>query len=234
MSELAQKIRSRGHWEVTLRPTEFDEKRIKSLADLERAFKTARVQLRGWDYPHEPRDGPTRHKDFIQGSVSWEMHHEIWRLYQSGQFVHLFAMNEDWYAESGLLSGQPHAKVKPGELLEVVGILFIFTEIFLFAARLVEALNLGPEVTLSYKLVRLGGRQLQTLDVRRMPLHEWRKASLDLHEYGDDLTLPASKLIGGATELAVDQAMALYERFHWEPPRQTLIEDQRKLLERRF
>lgn len=233
MSALAEKIRSRGHWQVTLRPTTFHEKRIGSLADLERGFKVARVELRGWDYPHEPSDGTTRHKDYIQGTVSWEIHHEVWRLYQSGQFTHLFALNEDWYSDSEMLLGQHYAKIQPGELIGVAGILFTLTEMFLFASRLVEALNLGPELVLSYKLVRLEGRQLQTLDPMRMPLHGWRKAAEDFHEYGDELNFTAGKLMASAPELAVNQATALYERFNWEPARQTLIEDQRKLLERR-
>jgi len=80
----------------------------------------------------------------------------------------------------------------------------------------------------------LGGRQLQTLDPRRMPLHEWRKAADDLKEFGQELTLPVSKLIASSSELAVDQALMLYERFHWEPDRASVNEEQRKLLERRY
>jgi len=86
----------------------------------------------------------------------------------------------------------------------------------------------------AYRIVGLEVRQLQTLDPRRMPLHEWRKAVPDLNECGQELTLPASKLIASNSEIAVDQALMLCERFHWEPDRASVVEEQRKLLERRF
>jgi len=59
----------------------------------------------------------------------------------------------------------------------------------------------------AYRIVGLEVRQLQTLDPRRMPLLEWRKAVPDLKECGQELTLPASKLIASNSEVAVDQAL---------------------------
>lgn len=230
MSELSERIRSRGHWYVNLQPVTYDETRIGSLAELERAFRQAHVQFRGWDYPHDPKDGVSRHKDHIEGSVSWASHHEVWRLYQSGQFIHLFALDEDWWEESGY----GPQKVKPGQLLEVSGTLFTVTEMFVFASRLVEALKSSPEVIFTYKLVGLKNRQLQTLDPRRMPLHDWRKAASELHEYGREMRVAVPDLIARAAELAVDEVMAIYERFHWEPARQSVVEEQRRLLERRL
>ena len=93
-------IRSRGYWEVRLRPSVFEPKRIGSLVILDEAVQRARVQLRGWDYPHVDDGEITRHKDFIQGMFSSGTHHEVWQLFQSAQFVHVFAMMEDWLAEA--------------------------------------------------------------------------------------------------------------------------------------
>jgi hypothetical protein len=228
---LVKTIRSRGYWQVQLRPVAFEEKRISSLAALEHALRRAHVQLRGWDYPHiDERQGEIgRHKDFVQGTANFGAHHEVWRLYQSAQFVHLFTMMEDWLEVYG-----GKYDVKPGEILEVNATLWMLTEMFLFFGRLVEALNLTGDVVVSYKLVGLAGRQLQTLDPLRHPLMEWRKAATELHEYGDDVTRPSATLIGSARDLAVAEALKLYERFHWEPDRASVVEEQRKLLERRF
>jgi hypothetical protein len=97
--------------------------------------------------------------------VTFAAHHEVWRLYQSGQFVHLFSMNEDWIEDrKHPWTGEP---IKPGDILEVTSTLWTLTEMFLFCARLVEALSIGPEVTVSYKLVGLKNRRLQTLDPMR-------------------------------------------------------------------
>jgi hypothetical protein len=99
---------------------------------------------------------------------------------------------------------------------------------------LVQALQIGSEIVLAYKLMGLSGRRLQTLDPSRLPLHRQRRAAEDLREYGQELTLPSTTLIATAPDLAVDQTLAVYERFNWEPARQTVVEDQRKLLERRL
>src|SRR5262245_54137547 len=56
-SALAEKIRSRGYWEVKVRPTVFAAERIKTLGELERGVNTAHVELRGWDYPHQTYRG---------------------------------------------------------------------------------------------------------------------------------------------------------------------------------
>ena len=141
-------------------------------------------------------------------------------------------MNEDWMDDpNARWSSGP---IAPGTILEVTSTLWMFTEMFLFMARLVEALTLGPEVVISYTLIGIGSRQLQTLDPRRIPLHEWRRAAPDLKEFGQELTLPVSRLVASSSDLAVDQALVLYERFHWEPDRASVVEEQRKLLERRF
>jgi hypothetical protein len=228
MTDLLGRIRSRGHWHVIIRPTQFDPKRIKSLSELEQIFDEAHVQLRGWDYPHSPRDGKSRHSDYIEGTADWESYHELWRLYQSGQFVHFFSMREDWWAESAL----GRIDIKPGEVLSLLSTLYSLTEIFTFGARLAEAALLGPEVAVAYKLVRLEGRQLQVFDDRRVPLEPWRKAAADLHAFGDEIVLPTSQLIATYNELAVDQARAVFERFDWSPPREMVVEDQRRLLNR--
>jgi hypothetical protein len=233
-TDLAQRIRSRGHWNVTLRPNTFIEKRVKALADLEQAILTSHVALRSRDYPHLPHQGATRQNHFIQGVANWEHHYELWRLTQSAQFVHLFAMQEDWWSESGRADNSSLAEVKPGELLEVPNVLFTFTELFLFAARLVEALAVGPDIVLEYKLAGLAGRRLQILDPRSRPLHGLRIAATDLTEYREELTIETSTLIARAPDLAIDQTLAVYERFNWKPPRATLVEDQRRLIERRL
>lgn len=230
MMSTLDKIRSRGHWRVNIYPSEFQQGRVSSLADLERIFRDCHVELRGWDYPHDPKEGVNRGADYIQGMVSWAHYYELWRLYQSGQFMHYFGMREDWY-EEGRVAG---IELKPGTVLSVTSTLYTITEFFLFAARLTERVPLGPDVTVSYKLIGIAGRQLQTLDPGRARLLEWRKASTDINEYGNDVTVAAAELIARAKDLAIDQAIQVYERFHWDPARDAVAEDQRRFLERRL
>src|SRR6266571_644849 len=114
-TDLGNEIRSRGYWRVNVRPTVFIPERV-ALRELEAITRDSIVQLRGWDYPHFPREGVTRGNDFIEGATeaAFISHLEVWRLYQSGQFIHLFSMREDW-VEGTPLPGL--GNVKPGELL---------------------------------------------------------------------------------------------------------------------
>ena len=227
MIDVLSLIESRGHWYVTIRPTVYDPKRLSTLAAVERTFRDAHIQLRGWDYPHDPKEGVSRYQDYIQGVVSWEAHHELWRLYQSGQFVHFFALREDWLRDAG------HTPVEPETALGTVTTLYTLTEIFAFAARLAAAVPLSPEVVIWYKLRKIGGRRLETFDPMRVPIWEGRRSATDLPEIGASVALPLPELVATSGEVAIDHTLAVFDRFGWSPPRELLVEDQRKLLQRR-
>jgi hypothetical protein len=139
-------------------------------------------------------------------------------------------MREDWWEESVGRSGRTGL----GRFLEVTWTLFSLTELFLFASRLVEAFRLTGDVVLSYRLFRLEGRQLQTADPRRVPLSEYREAAADLHHFGQELSVPATTLIADASRMAIDESLRVYQLFRWEPARETVEEEQRRLLERRL
>lgn len=228
--EVLDLVRSRGHWRVNIKPSAFDDSRIPRVSDLIEGVSSARVDLRGWPYPYfDQSEPPAILTDHIQQVVSWGTHHELWRFYQSGQFIHLLAMREDWWDPT---AGEPN--IGPGSTLSLQGTLFTLTEVFLFAARLAEMFALGPEVTISYKLVELGGRQLQTFAPNRLPLGPYRRTAAELHEFGQDVTRPTEFLIANAAELAIDETIKVYERFTWVPARENVAEDQRQFLERRW
>src|SRR5438093_8765937 len=97
MSPLLDKIKSHGHWRVVIRPFTFKKTRISEIKRLLPLLEKASVQLRGWDFPHIDRnDPPTIGLDYIGQECDWEDILEIWRFYQSGQFVHISGMRYDW------------------------------------------------------------------------------------------------------------------------------------------
>jgi hypothetical protein len=89
-------------------------------------------------------------------------------------------------------------------------------------------------VIVSYHLYGLGGRQLQTLDPRKMPLHDHRRASAGLTDFGKENTYSVPTLIASSTDLAIDEATRLFGMFTFEAARTQLVDEQRKLLERRW
>ena len=131
---ILSKIRSRGYWRVVIRPTTFQEKRIEQYADLFPIVDRNSVQLRGWDYPHvDHRNEPLRGADWVGQEHDWEEHIEVWQFYQSGLFVHYFAIWGDWTDQSARPAEPGWAPLQDIEYLHTI---VEFVEIFEFAARL--------------------------------------------------------------------------------------------------
>ena len=99
VSNTVAKIKSRGFWEVTIRPIKFDSGRLKSLSTCKELVEENRVLFRGWDYPHIGRGYDIRSgTDWVETLVDWSDHVEYWRMYKSAQFFHIFGCIEDWSA----------------------------------------------------------------------------------------------------------------------------------------
>src|SRR3989338_273974 len=101
--EIIAKIKSRGYWKVQFRPTVFNKTLMPDRNALRDIVQKNSVEIRGWDYPHishwsNPQQRrPTVGDDFVEGGVDWSEFVEFWRMYQSGQFIHLFGVHEDWF-----------------------------------------------------------------------------------------------------------------------------------------
>jgi hypothetical protein len=129
LSDILQKIKLRGYWEVIIRPTEFIDNRIESLSKCKEVVRELSVRLRGWDYPHfDNNNPPTSGIDYVEQSVDWQHKVELWRFYQSGQFLHYFGMWEDWQDQSTIWGSR--LTNKPGEILSIISAVYSLTEIY--------------------------------------------------------------------------------------------------------
>lgn len=227
-AEVLTTIRQRGYWRVLIRPTAFKSDLVPTLRELEENVRGSVVQIRGWDYPHWSGDPPVRIDDSIEGSVDWEDHKEYWRAYQSGQFVHYFAMREDWLREN-----QPIRQmgIHPKTVLGYEMAIYSFTEIFLFAGRWTARLGLGPEVLVEIALLELAGRTLYTFNPNRVPFGPYRQAATASFHHSQKYQ--PSELIGDAPEHALTPLRRLFEQFRWDTTEENLREVQQKLLKER-
>ena len=135
MSELLERIRSRGYWKAIVRPTTFIERRVEQRSDLLPMLEKHAVEIKWWNFPHVDRvlgvdEGP----DWIGQELSRDHILEFWRFYQSGQFIHYLGMPEDWatHPSPWLQADDEVRRV----MLDVGDVVIRFTEIFEFAARL--------------------------------------------------------------------------------------------------
>ena len=179
--------------------------------------------------PHlndKERDGG---QDFIQSGIDWEEygHVELWRFYQSGQFVHHLAASEDyhqlpWSASDGT----------PERYLLHVSALYTITEIYEFAARLAAKDVLRPSGYISINLGNMAGRELAGwgLDDK---LPRGYASQLDEIEVTD--TFSQRTLLAESSNLALDASLQVFERFAWlDPPRRWLADLQQEFLQRQL
>lgn len=158
-------------WRVNVRPESYNAELISSLAECFQIVEQTKLSLRGWDYPHLSH----RANERGQGSnwvASWSEfggRNEYWRLYQSGQFLHLFsveeATNPEWRKELQAITkshlGWGSLKefdwsAVPG-FISIRNFLYTITEIFEFAARLCERGLYKDAVAISIELKDIKG-----------------------------------------------------------------------------
>ncbi len=213
---IANKIRERGHYRVNFRPLHLPEAKL-SLEQCRAVVEKNRTQLRGWDYPHFPsRQGNDSRlglgENYCEGWIDWSNYKELWRVFQSSQFLHLAALREDW-PEDALWGGE--RRQKPGEVLNVIGSLFyVVGEIFEFLARLLRGGLYPRGAQVSVTLAGTEGRTLvMEPESGRAPLYDGYTCTIPR------LTFETAVVDAGACPAAALEAAEYFvHRFGWLRP----------------
>lgn len=230
MSEITDKIRSRGHWQVAIRPEPFNAERV-DYAKLEELLAGAAVRLRGWPVPFvDYRQQPLRGENWIGQDVDAEgvFHFEAWRFFTSGQFNHLRAVSADWRRDDE----RTRTPIPEGfdAAIEVWEILFYLTEVFELASRL--ALGEAGDEFMNIE-VRLNG-----LENRGLVVAEWKRAEFfepyraTMPSLEKKVNLPRDTLVAEGREQAVEMARQIFLRFGWDASVELLADYQRELTDR--
>jgi hypothetical protein len=229
MSALTNKVRSRGHWEIVVRPAVFVPDRVP-YEHLDEIVPSIAVRMRGWPVPFADygRDSVLRGKDWIGQDIDADMvsHYEAWRFFASGQFLHVRAVSADWR------TGNEAAFVPPGcaTTIEVWEILFYLTEVFEFAARLA----LGPagdkRMVISAALTPLNDRCLIVGQSNRMEFVQPFMSHIP--SFCWEVELLRETLVADGRIAAAEMAREFFLRFGWKPSLDQLLDHQRELTER--
>ena len=219
MSELLEKIRSRGYWKVIIRPATFVEKRVADRSALLPILEKTSVDLKGWSFPHiDSFQRLDTGSDWIGQELSWDSINELWRFYQSGQFVHYFGMPEDWNGHDN-------------QMLGVADIVLRFTEIFEFAARLAFADVIDDVTRMEITVANVGERLLKLREYGFEKATWIPRANESEMLYKKDLS--RSELVAETRELSLDPALELLRRFQWNPGIDIVRDFQGELLRKR-
>lgn len=228
MSAITDKIRSRGFWEVVIRPATFTAERVPYAA-LDEEVERVAVRFRGWPVPFvDRREQPLRGDDWVGQDIDAAVvsQYEAWRLFTSGQFNHLRAVSADWRA------GAERTHVPTGfeAAIEVWEILFYLTEVLELAARL----SLGPAgddpMVVELRLENLGQRGLV---VGQRSRAEFIQPYRTPNRLDRTRSIARDELVARPRELAVELAHEMFVRCGWKPSIDQLLEHQKELTEPR-
>jgi hypothetical protein len=231
-------IKSLPHWRVTFRPARYEPELIPTLGECWSLVERTKLSLRGWDYPHldfpENREqGPT----WVASWSDFQGHKEYWRLYQSGQFIHLFAVREvtepGWQVKlrnsaRGLIG--PQIGESAATFISIDNFLWSVTEIFEFAARLAEVGVYREVVDASIRLSHIANFVLTETG---RPITNLYRNTNETLEKGWEIS--GTDLLAKSNEHALAAAVWFFERLAWhKPPLDLLRGEQEKLLKGRF
>ena len=216
------KLKTRGYWEIVIRPTRFVANRVPNFHELHEIVRTKSVEIRGWDFPHYGRVEPQAGADYIEQEVDFLRHVEAWRLYQSGLFVYLGGLRADWDEQEQRLGIR--WVMPPGKVLGVADTVWTLTEAFEFAARLALSQAGSERMHVAATVHGLRGRvlhmEIQSRDLSPRPPLE----GLDVLPQSGDFA--RERLVAESKSLALGWAREVLRRFGWDASLDILAEIQ--------
>lgn len=241
-NELPVPVTNFPFWRVSFRPETYVPDLIPTLTDCVKLVEKTRVRLRGWDFPNwsphktEESFGST----YIASWANFMGSIEYWRLYQSGQFVHLAAVREvtegQWRVKLqqetighlGRLSAMRDKDWDsvPG-YISLINLVYIVTEVFEFAARICQAGVYRGVLSVSIEINGIKGFVLTT-DFDRA-WSEYCAAGED--HFGRAWQISSDNLVSASAEHSMTAIAWFCERFGWLSPNlNALKNDQQKFL----
>jgi Putative DNA-binding domain len=239
ITEMPVPVKDYPHWTVTFRPETYTPDLIPSLTDCLKLVEKARVQLRGWSFPHLSNRETDRSygSDWIGSWASFMGEIEYWQLFQSGQFAHFAAVIEvvdsNWREklQQEAMSHLRHRQdidwnAVPG-YISLVNLVYTVTEYFEFAARICQAGVYRGGLAVSLELTGIRDFVLTT-DWNRSWSHYRPATDNRLHK---TWRVSSEKLVAGSAEHSIKAIVWLCECFGWMSPNvEAIKKDQVKLL----
>ncbi len=216
IKERLEKIKSTGYWRVNIRPVQFEERRIESVERCWEIMESCSVRLRGWDYPAVSEKEKAFGDDYVQSGADFRGMVELWKFYQSGQFIHYFSCLEDYRRKEIDTNSR---------WLGIVSTLYRITEIYEFSARMAIKEVFRDGVIISIRLKGMKDRSLAEPDRPLMPNYISKSDDIIIESKFSTLNLIAS-----AHDEAIKKTMEIYSKFGFNYSRVILLAEQERLL----
>lgn len=246
IKDLPVPVKQFPYWQVLFRPDVYDPDLISSHSECKKLVEKARVQFRGWDFPHlaastEGSHGLHQGSHWIGSWANFMGSIEYWRLFQSGQFVHFAALREaserQWKdkLEEITMSHLHHRQdINWSEIpgyISLVNLVYTVTEHFEFAARICQAGTYRDTLHIHLSLSGVKGYVLTT---------DWNRAwsqycQASESDFAKLWSISSESLISGSLDHSLAAIVWLCECLGWSSPNEDSIRiDQQKLMSGRI
>lgn len=216
-SDVLQRLKSRGYWEIEIRPTVYKQDRL-SFPKCREIVESCQVRLRGWYYPHIPQHefGEVfTGDDFVEGLVDSPKHCEVWRMYRSGQFIHYLNFWEDWIGYSPYnYEVVTDREYKLPNVKEILMTLYTVTEIFTFASRLASNKLFDKRLHISLKLNNTNNRSL-IFGESSFQRALYEDYNCKINEMNIERDLLVDDVLKNFPQLAMDVVEEIFHKFNW-------------------
>lgn len=229
-SKLLEKIKSRGYWEIKVRPHSLGK--IETLRECLKVVEKSQVVL-NWTFPRIPViDNETESKNSSNRSYQSESNlgsrKEFWSMYQSEQFIMYSALVEDWVEEDPLRKSLSD-KISPGKVLMLyTSVVHLITQCLEFLSRLNERGLYKNGVTLFVTLYGARGRTLYLDDPSRFPFLEPKKTNASRIELIEDLS--PDQIKNDSVSISNKFILKVLDHFDFHPTSAVILRDQEAFL----
>lgn len=228
--DLLAAVKRVPHWRVIIRPEVFEEGRIPSLADCQQIVESSKVSLGGMGYPrlyhHEKL---SRGNDWVGYRFQLPGVLEVWRFYQSGQFVQRFSLREsemdDVAVERERNRVYTPEDFTPMGFMDWMLTLYTVTQVFEFAARLAEKGVFDDALRITIEMIGVKDRVLCLLG-GVLQMDRFYAAGED--RLAGEWACGTEDILANSAALARVATAHFFERFGWDVSPDWLANQQKK------
>jgi hypothetical protein len=205
------KIKTRGYWEFTIKPSISKDKRVPKILELKEILNKTQVQFGSWEFPFTENKDIKVKIDWIEQDFEWQHKLESWRFFQNGNFYDIYAIPSDWRDQSTVWtfpdSWEPLKEIGIGDIISTIH------RFYEFSARLAMTEAGDEMMELDINLCRINGRSL----IQDFP-HKWPfdfKYSSSIDSFPIHNSIDRNELISNTQLLTINAAVDVFDRFGW-------------------
>lgn len=211
---LAATVMADAHFRVWFAPEDLEPGAIDytSLKDVIRANQVANIRS-AFPVIRRPHNGD----EWIGDESDWG-DQEVWRLYQSGLFVDMLAISDEYKADWDGFNND-----HDGGFLPVWLPVWYFTQACELAARIQRAAFPTATLNLHLEMNLIGGRALVAANQRRSGFHN--TYAFGSPSWARVVQITPELALSGTKELVVTVMTELFQRFGWDGVTSELVSD---------